>query len=301
MGQLSFEFFPPRQAEGLERLVTTARQLQRLQPDYVSVTFGAGGSTQEGTLATAQRLRQDTGLAVAPHLSCVGLDAQTVLGLLQRYREMGLRQLVVIRGDRPSGVAESGPFLHAIDMVRFVRRHTGHTFTIHVAAYPDIHPEAVSAAHDITHLVHKVQAGADGIITQYFYNADAYFRLRDDIGRMGMTIPVVPGIMPITNAEQLLRFSTRCGAEVPRWLALRLKDLDAEPAGLKAFGLEVVASLCQRLLDGGAPGLHIYTLNQAEPALALGAALGLTGGGGVRSPDEAAGGAVVPGASPPSW
>ncbi len=300
MGHLSFEFFPPRQAEGLERLVATARRLQPLQPDYVSVTFGAGGSTQEGTLATAQRLRQDTGLAVAPHLSCVGLDAQTVLELLQRYREIGLCQLVVIRGDRPSGVAESGPFQHAVDMVRFVRRHTGDAFAMQVAAYPDIHPEAAGATSDLTHLAHKVRAGADGIITQYFYNADAYFRLRDDIRRMGITVPVVPGIMPITNAEQLLRFSARCGAEIPRWLALRLKDLESEPAGLRAFGLEVVTSLCQRLLDGGAPGLHIYTLNQAGPALALGAALGLTGRG-AGSLEEAAGGAAATGASPPSW
>ena len=274
MARLSLEFFPPRQAEGLERLVATARRLQPLQPDYVSVTFGAGGSTQEGTLATAQRLQEDTGLAVAPHLSCIGLDAQTVLDLLQRYREIGLRHLVVIRGDRPSGVAESGPFHHALDMVRFVRQHTGDAFTIHVAGYPDIHPEASSAASDITHLAHKVQAGANGIITQYFYNADAYFRLVEDIRRMGITVPVVPGIMPITNAEQLLRFSARCGAEVPRWLALRLKDLEADPAALRTFGLEVVVALCQRLLDGGAPGLHIYTLNHAEPALALCAALG---------------------------
>ena len=274
MARLSLEFFPPRQAEGLERLVATARRLQALRPDYVSVTFGAGGSTQEGTLATAQRLQEDTGLAVAPHLSCIGLDAQTVLDLLQRYREIGLRQLVVIRGDRPSGVAESGPFHHALDMVRFVRQHTGDAFTIHVAGYPDIHPEASSAASDITHLARKVQAGANGIITQYFYNADAYFRLVEDIRRMGITVPVVPGIMPITNAEQLLRFSARCGAEVPRWLALRLKDLEADPAALRTFGLEVVVALCQRLLDGGAPGLHIYTLNHAEPALALCAALG---------------------------
>ena len=274
MARLSLEFFPPRQAEGLERLVATARRLQALQPDYVSVTFGAGGSTQEGTLATAQRLQEDTGLAVAPHLSCIGLEAQTVLDLLQRYREIGLRRLVVIRGDRPSGVAESGPFHHALDMVRFVRQHTGDAFTIHVAGYPDIHPEASSAASDITHLARKVQAGANGIITQYFYNADAYFRLVEDIRRMGITVPVVPGIMPITNAEQLLRFSARCGAEVPRWLALRLEDLEADPAALRTFGLEVVVALCQRLLDGGAPGLHIYTLNHAEPALALCAALG---------------------------
>ena len=274
MTRLSLEFFPPRQAEGLERLVATARRLQALQPDYVSVTFGAGGSTQEGTLATAQRLQEDTGLAVAPHLSCIGLEAQTVLDLLQRYREIGLRRLVVIRGDRPSGVAESGPFHHALDMVRFVRQHTGDAFTIHVAGYPDIHPEASSAASDITHLARKVQAGANGIITQYFYNADAYFRLVEDIRRMGITVPVVPGIMPITNAEQLLRFSARCGAEVPRWLALRLEDLEADPAALRTFGLEVVVALCQRLLDGGAPGLHIYTLNHAEPALALCAALG---------------------------
>ena len=274
MARLSLEFFPPRQAEGLERLLATARRLQALQPDYVSVTFGAGGSTQEGTLATAQRLQETTGLAVAPHLSCVGLDAQTVLDLLRRYREMGLRQLVVIRGDRPSGSAEGGPFHHAVDMVRFVRHHTGDDFGMQVAAYPDIHPEASSAACDITHLAHKVQAGADGIITQYFYNADAYFRLVEDIRRMGITVPVVPGIMPITNAEQLLRFSARCGAEMPRWLALRLRDLEADPPALRAFGLEVVTALCQRLLDGGAPGLHIYTLNHAEPALALCAALG---------------------------
>jgi methylenetetrahydrofolate reductase (NADPH) len=289
MARLSLEFFPPRQAEGLERLVATARRLQPLQPDYVSVTFGAGGSTQEGTLTTAQRLRQDTGLAVAPHLSCIGLEAQATLGLLQRYQSIGLRRLVVIRGDRPSGVAESGPFHHALDMVRFVRQHTGDAFTIHVAGYPDIHPEASSAASDITHLVHKVQAGGNGIITQYFYNADAYFRLVEDIHRMGVTVPVVPGIMPITHAEQLLRFSARCGAEIPRWLALRLKGLEADPPGLKAFGLEVVASLCQRLLDGGAPGLHIYTLNHAEPVLALGAALGLEGSGGrAAAPDGVA-------------
>ena len=268
LSHLSFEFFPPKTPEGAVKLRAARQRLYAHDPEFCSVTFGAGGSTQDGTLHAVKEIAEE-GVAAAPHLSCVGASRDSVRGLLQRYRAAGIRRIVALRGDLPSGYGLGGEFHHARDLVEFIRAETGDWFHIEVAAYPEVHPQARSPQDDLRHFVDKMQAGANSAITQYFFNSDAYFRFADDVLAAGVDAPVVPGVMPITNASQLLRFSEVCGAEVPRWIRLRLQSFGDDRASILAFGREVVADLCDQLLAGGAPGLHVYTLNQAAPTLAL--------------------------------
>ncbi|OZI50007.1 methylenetetrahydrofolate reductase [NAD(P)H] [Bordetella genomosp. 4] len=274
---LSLEFFPPRDIAAQERLVRAAKQLLAIQPRYVSVTFGAGGSTRAGTADTV-RMLQNLGCDAAPHLSCIGATRDDLRGILSAYREQGVRRLVALRGDLPSGMGgDAGELRYAADLVAFIRAETGDAFHIEVAAYPEMHPQAASPQADLNHFVAKVNAGADAAITQYFFNSDAYFDFVDRAQAKGVTIPIVPGIMPITNHTQLVRFSEMCGAEIPRWIRLRLAEFGDDKASIRAFGVDVVGALCQTLLDNGAPGLHFYTLNQAEAALGIWRELDLTG------------------------
>ena len=260
----SAEFFPPRNEAGQARLVQTAKALQPLNLEYVSVTFGAGGSTRSGTQEAVATL-QGLGYDVAPHLSCVAATKAEIAALLDEYQAQGVKRIVALRGDLPSGMGGSaGELRYASDLVRFIREHSGDTFTIEVAAYPEMHPQATSFQTDVKHFVHKVNQGANAAITQYFFDAEAYFHFAEQVQGLGVTVPIVPGIMPITNSTQLLRFSEMCGAEVPRWIRLRLADFGDDRASIRAFGLDVVSQLAQDLLDGGAPSLHFYTLNGAE-------------------------------------
>ncbi|MDQ8032807.1 MAG: methylenetetrahydrofolate reductase [NAD(P)H], partial [Bordetella sp.] len=252
-----------------ERLVRAAKQLLAMQPKYVSVTFGAGGSTREGTADTVRTLT-NMGCEAAPHLSCVGASRDQLREILARYQAEGIKRVVALRGDLPSGMGgDAGELRYASDLVRFIRDETGDWFHIEVAAYPEMHPQAVSPSVDLDHFVTKVNAGADAAITQYFFNADAYFDFVDRARARGVTVPIVPGIMPITNYSQLSRFSEMCGAELPRWVRLRLAEFGDDKASIRAFGTEVVTELCQTLLDNGAPGLHFYTLNQGEATLSI--------------------------------
>ncbi|ELA00985.1 methylenetetrahydrofolate reductase [NAD(P)H] [Cupriavidus metallidurans] len=264
----SFEFFPPKTAEGAEKLRNTRAQLAPLQPKYISVTFGAGGTTQQGTLDAVLEIQRE-GIEAAPHLSCVGSTRDSIRTILQTYRDGGIRHIVALRGDMPSGMGEIGEFRYANELVEFIRAETGDWFNIEVAAYPEYHPQARSPRHDLENFVRKVKAGADSAITQYFFNADAYFRFVDDVRAMGVEVPIVPGIMPITNYSQLMRFSEMCGAEVPRWVAKRLESFGDDKEAIRAFGLDVVTDLCARLLDAGVPGLHFYTLNAAGATKAV--------------------------------
>ena len=269
---LSFEFFPPATDAGAQKLLETHRALQALQPEYFSVTFGAGGSTQARTAEAVTNLTA-AGSDVAPHLTCVGATRDSIRELLDGYRAQGVKRLVALRGDLPSGTMSLGDFQHASDLVRFVREHSGDWFTIEVAAYPEMHPQATSPDTDLAHFVEKVAAGADSAITQYFYNADAYFNFVERARAAGVTIPIVPGIMPILNYTQLSRFSDNCGAEIPRWIRLRLAAFHDDMDSLRAFDHDVVVDLCDRLLAGGAPGIHFYTMNQAGPCAAIWQAL----------------------------
>lgn len=266
---LSFEFFPPRTPEGVARLATTRRKLAELAPEFFSVTFGAGGTTRDLTLETVLELRADTGIDTAPHLSCIGFGLSDIRAVLQRYREAGIGRLVALRGDMPSGTSGFGELRHANELVEFIRQESGQHFRIEVAAYPEIHPQASSASADIDNFQRKVAAGANGAITQYFYNSDAYFRFMDEVRKRGVDVPVVPGIMPITNFSNLRRFSEMCGAELPRWMVKHLQEFGDDHGAIAAFGVEVVTRLCERLLAGGAPGLHFYTMNQHEAATAI--------------------------------
>jgi len=269
----SLEFFPPRDIAAQERLVRAAKQMLAIQPRYVSVTFGAGGSTRAGTADTVRTLR-NLGCDAAPHLSCVGATRDQLRDILHAYREEGVRRLVALRGDLPSGMGgDAGELRYARDLVAFIRQETGDWFHIEVAAYPEMHPQAGTPSADLAHFVDKVRAGANAAITQYFFNAEAYFDFVERARAQGVTVPIVPGIMPITNHSQLLRFSEMCGAEVPRWIRLRLAEFGDDKASIRAFGLDVVTQLCRKLLDGGAPGLHFYTLNSAEAPLAIWKAL----------------------------
>ncbi|HKK04743.1 MAG TPA: methylenetetrahydrofolate reductase [NAD(P)H] [Gammaproteobacteria bacterium] len=270
----SFEFFPPKTPEAAEKLRATRDELARLEPRYFSVTFGAGGSTQQGTLETVLEI-QRAGFDAAPHLSCIGTTREGIRAILQTYRDAGIRHIVALRGDMPSGTGGAGEFRHANDLVEFIRAETGDHFRIEVAAYPEIHPQAPGAEADLLNFKRKVEAGADSALTQYFFNPDAYFRFVDDCERLGVDIPVVPGIMPITNYKQLARFSDACGAEIPRWIRKRLEDFGDDVAAIRAFGEDVVTALCRHLLDAGAPGLHFYTMNQSAATLALWRNLGL--------------------------
>lgn len=262
---LSFEFFPPNTTEGARKLREVRARLAALSPSFFSVTYGAGGATRDKTLATVDEIAAE-GHQVAPHLSCIGATRASISGLLDTWRSRGIRRLVALRGDLPSGMVDTGEFRYASELVAFVREHSGDFFHIEVAAYPEVHPQARSAADDLRAFVAKMKAGADSAITQYFYNPDAYFRFRDEVVRAGIGAPIVPGIMPINNFVQLARFSDACGAEIPRWIRMRLAGFGEDIASIRAFGLEVVCGLCERLLKGGAPGLHLYTLNQAEAA-----------------------------------
>ena len=259
---ISFEFFPPKTPEGTEKLRLTRQALYAHQPEFCSVTFGAGGSTQEGTFSTVKAI-QDEGVAAACHFSCVGATRATVRAQLAALQAMGIQRLVALRGDLPSGYGIGGEFMYASDLVAFIRAETGDAFHIEVAAYPEIHPQAKSANADLQAFAAKVKAGANSAITQYFFNADAYFRFVDDVQRLGVEVPVVPGIMPITSSTQLMRFSDACGAEIPRWIRLRLQGFGDDTASIKSFGLDVMTALCEQLRAQGVPGIHFYTMNQA--------------------------------------
>jgi len=264
----SIEFFPPKTQEGVEKLRAVRAQLVTLQPAYFSVTFGAGGSTQRGTLETVLEIQRE-GREAAPHLSCIGSTRESLRAILEEYKGNGIKRIVALRGDLPSGYGMSGEFRYANELVEFIRAETGDWFRIEVAAYPEVHPQAKSPQDDLQSLVRKVKAGADTAITQYFYNADAYFHFVDEAVKAGVNVPIVPGIMPITNYSQLVRFSDMCGAEIPRWIRLKLASFGDDTASIKAFGLDVVAALCEKLLAGGAPGLHFYTLNQAAATMEI--------------------------------
>ena len=264
----SIEFFPPKTAEGAEKLRVTRQKLAELHPKYFSVTFGAGGSTQAGTLQTVLEIRQE-GHEAAPHLSCIGGDRESIRAILKQFQDNGIRRLVALRGDLPSGYGGAGEFRYANELVEFIRQETGDWFHIEVAAYPEMHPQARSPQDDLQNFARKVQAGANAAITQYFYNADAYFQFVDNARKLGVDVPVVAGIMPITNYTQLMRFSDMCGAEIPRWVRNKLASFGDDSASIKAFGLDVVTALCERLLAGGAPGLHFYSMNQAAATTAI--------------------------------
>jgi len=264
----SFEFFPPQTPKGVEKLAVTRKQLSALNPEYFSVTFGAGGSTQERTLETVLRIKGE-GFDAAPHLSCIGSTRENVGALLQTYKDAGIKRIVALRGDLPSGMATTGEFQYANELVSFIRAETGSHFHIEVAAYPEFHPQATSAGDDLLNFRRKADAGADSAITQYFYNADAYLRFVDDVRKLGVVIPIVPGIMPIMKYSQLARFSDMCGAEIPRWMRKTLEGFGDDTDSVQSFAQDVVTQLCEKLLASGAPGLHFYTLNQSAPALAI--------------------------------
>lgn len=264
----SIEFFPPKTPDGADKLRVTRQALAELHPKYFSVTFGAGGSTQQGTLDTVLEI-QSEGHAAAPHLSCVGGTRESIRDILRQFQSHGIRRLVALRGDLPSGYGGAGELRFADELVAFIRQETGDWFQIEVAAYPETHPQAKSPQDDLHNFARKVRAGADSAITQYFYNADAYFQFVDEARKLGIDVPVVAGIMPITNYTQLMRFSDMCGAEIPRWVRLKLASFGDDSASIKAFGLDVVTALCERLLAGGAPGLHFYSMNQAAATSAI--------------------------------
>lgn len=265
---VSFEFFPPKTTEGEEKLMHTVSELATHNPEFFSVTYGAGGSTQAGTFNAVANIRAQ-GFEAAPHLSCVGATRSNTLNILDELKAQGVNRIVALRGDLPSGMGGMGELAHASDLVALIREHSGGWFHISVAAYPEYHPQARTPQDDLKHFVNKMQAGANAAITQYFYNADAYARFVEDVRAKGVNAPIIPGIMPITNHSRLARFSETCGAEIPRWVLLKLASFGDDAESIKAFGQEVVAQLCERLVQLGAPSLHFYTLNQAEPSLGV--------------------------------
>ena len=269
MTALSFEFYPPKTDDQRAQLDRTAAKLKAHAPEYVSCTFGAGGSTLSYTSETVRHLNQHHGFDAAPHLSCVGGTREEIRELLELYRAIGVKRIVALRGDLPSGMGFPGDLRYASELIAFIRAEHGDAFRIEVGAYPETHPQATDALADLRHFKAKIDAGADAAITQYFYNADAYFRFVDDVRRLGVDAPIIPGVMPISNFSQLRRFSEQCGAEIPRWIGKRMQAYGDDAESVRAFGAEVVASLCERLLAGGAPGLHLYTMNQAAAARAL--------------------------------
>ena len=271
---VSFEFFPPKTPEGAEKLRAVRQQLYAQRPEFCSVTYGAGGSTQEGTFGTVREILAE-GVSAASHFSCIGATRQSVREELATLKAMGVRRLVALRGDLPSGYGIGGEFHHASDLVAFIRAETGRDFHIEVAAYPEVHPQAKSADADLQAFAAKVRAGADSAITQFFFNADAYERFVDDVRRMGLDVPVVPGIMPIMGSSQLMRFSDACGAEIPRWIRLRLQAFGDDTASIRAFGLDVVTDLCDQLRSAGVPALHFYTMNQSAATLEICRRLGI--------------------------
>jgi methylenetetrahydrofolate reductase (NADPH) len=259
---VSFEFFPPKTPEGVSKLVGVRQALYALKPQFFSVTYGAGGSTQDGTLQTVQAIIAD-GYDAAPHFSCIGATKDSVRTQLAGFKAAGIKRMVALRGDLPSGYGAFGEFKHANELVEFIRSETGDHFHIEVGCYPEVHPQAKSPDADLAAYVTKVKAGASSAITQYFFNSDAYFRFVDDAHKLGADIPVVPGIMPILSSSQLMRFSAACGAEIPRWIRLRLQAFGDDSASIKAFGLDVITDLCDQLRNAGVPGLHFYTMNQS--------------------------------------
>lgn len=271
----SFEFFPPKTVQGFENMCKVRDALGKLNPKYFSVTFGAGGSTQQGTFDTVQAIQQ-AGYEVAPHLSCIGSNKENIRSLLQHYQKNNIHKIVALRGDIPSGMGGIGEFRYANELVAFIRAETGDHFHIEVAAYPEFHPQAENAKKDLLNFKNKVDAGANSAITQYFYNAEAYFCFIDDCEKMGMNVPIVPGIMPITNYTQLARFSDTCGTEIPRWIRRRLEAFADDVESLRAFGLDVTTALCEKLLAEGCPGLHFYTMNQSGPTATIWKRLGLS-------------------------
>jgi len=271
----SFEFFPPQTPEGVEKLRVTRKQLVQLKPAFFSVTFGAGGSTRERTIGTVLEIQAE-GHEAAPHVSCIASTKASVREILQRYKEAGIKRVVALRGDMPSGMVEAGEFRFANELVAFIRAEFGRTFHIEVAAYPEYHPQARTARDDLANFKRKVEAGADSAMTQYFYNPDAYLAFVDECQAEGIDIPIVPGIMPINRFSQLARFSDACGAEIPRWIRRKLEGYGDDTASIRSFGLDVVTQLCDRLLREGAPGLHFYTLNQAGPTTTIWQRLGLS-------------------------
>ena len=267
---ISFEFFPTKTEAGHEKLLATARTLAAAGPEFFSVTYGAGGSTRDGTRRTVLQLDGEVKVPTAPHLSCVGDSREDLRNLINDYRANGIQRIVALRGDLPSGMGHaSGELRYANELVEFIRAETGDHFTIEVAAYPESHPQAPNFETDLQNFIRKARAGADSAITQYFFNADCYFHFVDRVRQAGVDIPIIPGIMPITNYTKLARFSDACGAEIPRWIRKQLEAYGDDSDSISAFGTEVISQLCERLLDGGAPGLHFYTLNQAEPSLAV--------------------------------
>ncbi|MDN4056074.1 methylenetetrahydrofolate reductase [NAD(P)H] [Massilia sp. YIM B02763] len=265
---ISIEFFPPKTPEGAEKLRAARQKLAELHPKYFSVTFGAGGSTQQGTLSTVLEIQAE-GHDAAPHLSCVGATRDSIRAILAEFKAKGIRRIVALRGDLPSGYGGAGELRYASELVEFIRAETGDWFHIEVAAYPEMHPQARSPQDDLQAFARKVQAGANAAITQYFYNPDAYFQFVDNVRKLGVDVPIVAGIMPITNYTQLMRFSDMCGAEIPRWIRLKLASFGDDSASIKAFGLDVVSGLAERLIAGGVPGLHFYSMNQAAATTAI--------------------------------
>ena len=259
---VSFEFFPPKTPEGVDKLVGVRQKLYALKPQFFSVTYGAGGSTQDGTLQTVQASLKD-GYAAAPHFSCIGATKNSVRAQLALFKQTGIQRIVALRGDLPSGHGSFGEFKYASELVEFIRAETGDHFHIEVGCYPEVHPQAKSPEADLAAYAAKVKAGASSAITQYFFNSDAYFRFVDDADKLGATIPVIPGIMPILSSSQLMRFSDACGAEIPRWIRMRLQAFGDDSASIKEFGLDVVTDLCDQLRNAGVPGLHFYTMNQS--------------------------------------
>ncbi len=269
---ISLEFFPPKTPEGITKLAAARAELYALKPEFCSVTYGAGGSTQMGTLQVVQAIR-DEGVTGVPHFTCIGATRASVGETLDGFKAAGVRRIVALRGDLPSGSGSFGEFRYATELIEQIRRHSGEHFHVEVAAYPETHPQARSPEADLKAFASKVAAGANSAITQMFFNADAYFRFVDEVRAMGLSIPIVPGIMPITNATGLMRFADNTGCEIPRWMRLRLQSFGDDTKSIKAFGLDVMAALCERLVAGGAPSLHFYTMNQAAPTLALAGAI----------------------------
>lgn len=275
----SLEYFPPRSEQGELTLAAARKELSKLKPAFASVTFGAGGSTQEGTYQTVKAIIEEDRIDAAPHISCISTNRDILAKMLEEYRQLGVKRLVTLRGDTPSGygMSEHNELRYANELVDFIRQQTGDYFTIEVAAYPEFHPQASSATADLKNFKRKVDAGANSAITQYFFNPDAYFRFLEDCQAMDLEIPIIPGIMPITNYKQLARFSDACGAEIPRWIRKRLESYGEDLESIRQFGLDVITHLCEQLLDGGAPGLHFYSMNRSEPVQTIWKSLKLSG------------------------
>ena len=266
--EISIEFFPPKTEEGFTRLNSTSKKLANLDASYASVTYGAGGSTQEGTLKSVKLLGGIFKKSV-PHLSCIGADKKSIFEMLSLYKQLGFDHLVVLRGDLPSGFGRGGEFANAVNLVKFIRENFDDYFRIDVAAYPEIHPQATSAEQDIKYFSEKIKAGANGAITQYFFNSDAYFRFIDDAQKLGVNVPIVPGVMPINNFKQLSRFSDNCGSEIPRWITQRMSEYGDDTRSIFSFGVEIVTKLCEKLVSSGVPGIHFYSMNKSDAIIEI--------------------------------